>query len=195
MATRDPRVDTYIAKSADFARPILVHLRKLVHAACPGVSETIKWGVPHFDYKGMMCSMASFSGHCTFGFWKGALVLDGRAERTAMGHFGRITSLDDLPADRMLIAYVKKAAALNDNGVKVARARPAKKPARTPADLAAGLRTDAAARRTFAALSPSHKREYIEWITEAKTNATREKRVATTIAWLAEGKARNWKYQ
>ena len=196
MATHDPRVDAYIAKSADFARPILLHLRKLVHAACPEVSETIKWGVPHFDYKGMMCGMASFKGHCTFGFWKGGLVLDGNAERTAMGHFGRLTSLDDLPADKTLIGYVKKAAALNDSGVKAARAsRAQKKPARTPADLAARLARNAAARKTFAALSPSHKREYIEWITEAKTDATREKRVATTLVWLAEGKSRNWKYQ
>jgi uncharacterized protein YdeI (YjbR/CyaY-like superfamily) len=196
MATRDPRVDAYIAQSADFARPILLHLRKLVHTACPAVSETIKWGVPHFGYKGMMCGMASFKGHCTFGFWKGSLVLDGNAERTAMGHFGRIASLDDLPADRTLIAYVKKAAALNDSGVKVARApRAAKKPARTPADLAARLGKNAVARKTFAALSPSHKREYIEWISEAKTEATREKRLATTLEWLAAGKTRNWKYQ
>lgn len=196
MATRDPRVDAYIAQSADFARPILLHLRKLVHAACPEVSETIKWGVPHFDHKGMMCGMASFKGHCTFGFWKGSLVLGGNAERTAMGHFGRIASLDDLPADRTLIAYVKKAAALNDSGVKVARAaRVPKKPARTPADLAARLGKNAAARKTFAALSPSHKREYIEWISEAKTDATREKRLTRTMAWLSEGKTRNWKYE
>ena len=196
MATRDPRVDAYIAKSADFAKPILLHLRKLVHAACPDVDETIKWGMPHFEYKGMMCGMASFKGHCTFGFWKGSLVLDGDAERTAMGHFGRITSLDDLPADKTLIAYVKKAAALNDSGVRAARApRAAKQPVRTPADLAARLAKSAAARKTFSALSPSHKREYIEWVTEARTDATREKRLTTAIEWLAAGKARNWKYE
>ena len=196
MAIRDRRVDAYIAKSADFAKPILLHLRKLVHTACPDVVETIKWGTPHFDYKGMMCGMASFKSHCTFGFWKGSLVLDGNAERTAMGHFGRITSLDDLPADKTLIAYVKKAAALNDAAVKVARGpRAAKKPVRTPADLSARLAKHPAARKAFEALSPSHKREYIEWITEAKTDATRQTRLATTVAWLAEGKSRNWRYE
>ena len=196
MGKTDPRVDAYIAKSADFAKPILLHLRKLVHAACPEVEETIKWSFPHFDYKGMMCSMASFKGHCAFGFWKSSLVIGGDAERNAMGHFGRITSLDDLPPDKTLIAYVKKAAALNAGGVKVEK-KPAapKRPPTVPADLAAALKTNAAARKTFDAFSPSHKREYVEWITEAKTDATRAKRLQTTLGWLTEGKARNWKYE
>jgi uncharacterized protein YdeI (YjbR/CyaY-like superfamily) len=196
MGKPDPRVDAYIAKSADFAKPILLHLRKLVHTACPEVEETIKWSFPHFDYKGMMCSMASFKGHCAFGFWKSSLVLDGDADRNAMGHFGRITSLDDLPPDKTLVAYVKKAAALNAGGVKIEKKRAApRKPPKVPADLAAALRTNAAARKTFDAFSPSHRREYIEWITEAKTDTTRAKRLQTTLGWLAEGKARNWKYE
>ncbi|HET7219540.1 MAG TPA: DUF1801 domain-containing protein, partial [Vicinamibacterales bacterium] len=116
MATHDPRVDAYIAKSADFAKPILLHLRKLVHKGCPDVQETIKWGVPSFEYKGLLCGIAAFKQHCTFGFWKSELVLADAAKRDAMGSFGRITSLDDLPADTTLIAYVKKAAALNANG-------------------------------------------------------------------------------
>lgn len=196
MPTTDARVDAYIAKSADFAKPILLHLRKLVHTACPGVEETMKWSVPHFDYKGMMCSMASFKAHCVFGFWKGSLVLDGTSDRSAMGHFGRITSLDDLPPDKTLIAYVKKAAALNDEGIKVEKKPSApKKAVKAPADLSARLEKNAAARKAFDALSPSHKREYIEWITEAKTDVTREKRLKTTVGWLAEGKTRNWKYE
>jgi uncharacterized protein YdeI (YjbR/CyaY-like superfamily) len=195
MGTKDPRVDTYIAKSSDFAKPILTHLRKLVHQACPDVVETMKWSAPHFDYKGMMCGIASFKEHCAFGFWKANLVLGDDFERDSAGHFGRITSLDDLPADKVIVGYVKKAAKLNDDGIKSARVRKApRKTLPMPADLAGVLKKHAAARKTFANFSPSHKREYIEWITEAKTDATRQKRLATTIAWLEEGKVRNWKY-
>ena len=121
MGKTDPRVDHYIAKSADFAKPILMHIRKVVHGACPDVEETMKWSFPHFDYKGMMCSMAAFKGHCAFGFWKSSLVLDQPAGDDGMGHFGKITSLRDLPPDRQLAAYVKKAARLNDDGVRVAK--------------------------------------------------------------------------
>ncbi len=121
MGQTDPRIDKYIARAADFAKPILTHLRKVVHAACPDVEETMKWSAPHFDYKGMMCGMAAFKSHCAFGFWKGSLVLDGPRSDDAAGHFGRITSLSDLPSDRVIAGYVKKAAKLNDEGVKVAR--------------------------------------------------------------------------
>jgi uncharacterized protein YdeI (YjbR/CyaY-like superfamily) len=186
MGKTDPRVDQYIAKSADFAKPILMHLRKVVHAACPDVEETMKWSFPHFDYKGMMCAMSAFKSHCAFGFWKGSLVLDGPASPDAMGHFGRITAVRDLPSNRVLTGYIKKAAKLNDDGIKVAK-KPAqpKSPLRVPADFAAA----------FDAFSPSHRRDYVEWITEAKTDATRQKRIATAVEWLAEGKSRNWKYE
>jgi uncharacterized protein YdeI (YjbR/CyaY-like superfamily) len=195
MSKKDPRVDAYIARSADFAKPILVHLRKLVHTACPDVQETMKWSFPHFDYKGMMCSMASFKSHCAFGFWKASLVMDGDASRDAMGHFGRITSFDDLPSDKAIVGYVKKAARLNDEGVKVATTPgPPRKPLSIPADFASALKKNATARKTFDALSPSHRREYIEWITEAKTDATRQKRLQTSLEWLGQGKVRNWKY-
>ena len=196
MGKTDPRVDQYIAKSADFAKPILMHLRKVVHAACPDVEETMKWSAPHFDYKGMMCGMSAFKSHCAFGFWKSSLVLDGPGLRDAMGHFGRITSVGDLPSDRVLTGYIKKAAKLNDAGVKVARksAQP-KKPLSVPADFAGALKKKPAARKAFDAFSPSHRREYVEWITEAKTDATRQKRMATAVEWLAEGKSRNWKYE
>ena len=120
MASKDPRIDAYIAKSADFAQPILKHLRKVIHAGCPQVEETMKWSMPHFDYKGVMCGMAAFKAHCAFGFWKESLIFDsGNApEKTAMGSFGCIKSLADLPNEKTLIGYVKKAAALNEAGIK-----------------------------------------------------------------------------
>ena len=199
MGTRDPRIDAIIVKSADFAKPILTHIREAVHAGCPDVVETIKWGMPAFEYKGPMCQMAAFKAHCVFGFWKGALVLpeSGKA-KDAMGNFGRISSVKDLPSKKVLAGYVKKAAELNAAGVKVARPKKhAKPPVETPPELAAALkqRKHAKARATFEGFSPSQRREYAEWLTEAKTDATREKRLATTLEWLAEGKTRQWKYQ
>lgn len=201
MPTKDPRVDAYIAGAAEFARPVLRHLRRLVHASCPAVEETIKWQFPTFMHQGMLCGMAAFKQHCTFGFWKHALIIDqdpankAKAEE-AMGQLGRITSLADLPADRVLMGYVRQAVQLNEQGVKLPRAtKPrAKKPLIVPPDLTAALRRNPRARRTFEDFSPSHKREYIEWITEAKREETRTKRLETTIAWLEQGKPRNWKY-
>jgi uncharacterized protein YdeI (YjbR/CyaY-like superfamily) len=193
MGKRDSRVDSYIAKSADFAKPILQHIREIVHRGCPEVEETIKWGMPHFDYKGMLCGMAAFKAHCALGFWKNKLVLERNPE--AMGHFGRITRLSDLPADRVLLGYVREAARLNEAGVKAPRkAREPKKALATPADLGAALRKNAKAKDTFEAFSPSHRREYVEWITGAKTEETRRKRLGTAIEWMAQGKPRNWKY-
>lgn len=198
MATRDPRIDAYIAKSADFAKPILVQIREVVHAACPDVEETMKWSFPHFMYKGMLCSMAAFKEHCALGFWKGSLILGkepGGSEQ-GMGHFGRITKVDELPSRKVLSGYIKQAMKLNDDGVKnPARAKP-KKPRElvVPDDLTKALQKNKAARATFEKFSPSHKREYVEWITEAKTEATRLRRLETAIEWMAEGKPRNWKY-
>ncbi len=195
MSKKDKRVDAYIARSADFAKPILRHLRSLVHTACPDVEEGIKWGMPAFDHKGMMCGMAAFKQHCTFGFWKSSLVLGPGAEDDAMGSFGRITSLKDLPSDRTLSGYIRKAAMLNEKGVKVERKPSAPKtPVAVPADFTGALKKNAAARTHFDALSPSHKREYVEWLTEARTDATRQKRLRTSLEWLEEGKSRNWKY-
>lgn len=195
MGTKDPRVDAYIGRSAAFAKPLLSHLRKLVHKGCPKVEETIKWGVPHFVHQGMLCNIAAFKEHCILGFWKGSLVLNGQGTREAMGHFGRIRSLDDLPDDRTIVGYVRKAATLNEQGVKVEKAaRPRRRALPMPADFARALARQPAARGAFDRFSPSHQREYIEWITEAKTEATRGKRLATAIQWLTEGKVRNWKY-
>jgi hypothetical protein len=198
MGSRDPRVDAYIAKSAPFAKPILTHIRKAMHKGCPDVQETMKWSFPHFDYKGMLCGMAAFKAHCTLGFWKASL-LDERAigskSTDAMGQFGRLTSVDDLPPEKALVALVRQAARLNDEGIKVARRARAPKPLpKAPSALLAALRANGKARRTYDGLSQSHRREYLEWITEAKTDTTRDRRIATTIEWLADGKPRNWKY-
>src|SRR2546421_6427569 len=163
MATKDPRIDAYIAKSADFAKPILKHLRKIVHAGCPRVEETMKWSMPHFDYKGMMCGMAAFKEHCAFGFWKAELILDRdkHSEKNGMGSFGCIKSLADLPNEKVLISYVKKAAGLNDAGIKPPdRTQPKKRaPIAIPGYFAAALKKNGKARRTFEGFSPSHRRE------------------------------------
>jgi uncharacterized protein YdeI (YjbR/CyaY-like superfamily) len=197
MGTRDARVDAYIEKSAEFARPILIHLREVVHAACPDVEETMKWSFPHFQYQGMLCSMASFKEHCAFGFWKGSMIVgkgDGEAEK-AMGQFGRLTRLSDLPSKKVLTAYIKEAMKLNETGVKPVRAKPkAPSDVVVPADLSTALGANPKAQTTFEGFSPSNKREYIAWITEAKTEATRSRRLETAIEWMSEGKPRNWKY-
>ena len=201
MGTRDPRIDAYIEKSADFAKPILTHLREVVHAACPDVEETMKWSMPHFMYRSsILCGMASFKGHATFGFWNGGQVVGengGDARERAMGQFGRITSVKDLPPRKEIAGYVKEAMKLKEAGVK--RAAPSRtgrpREVAVPAALAAALERNAEARAAFERFSPSHRREYSEWVAEAKTDATRERRVATTIEWVTEGKSRNWKYE
>ncbi len=189
MSNRDPRIDAYISKSAGFAKPILNHLRELVHKACPGVEENIKWSRPFFDYKGsVLCMIAAFKEHCTFRFWKAALLKEVNLDR--------ITSLKDLPSDKIMIDHIKEAARLNEEDIKLApRKKPAaQKPLKTPKELEDALKKNKKARAFFDEFSPSHKKEYIEWITEAKTEATREKRLETAIAWIAEGKPRHWKY-
>lgn len=201
MGTRDPRIDAYIAKSAEFARPILRHFRALVHQAAPDVTETMKWSMPHFDHGGILCHMAAFKAHAAIGFWKGELIVGPKYDKggEAMGSLGRLTSVKDLPPDRVLLGYVKKGVALNAKGVKAPhmarRAERAKKPeAKAPADLAAALKKNARARKHWDAFPPSHRREYIEWITGAKQEATRARRLATCLRQVAEGKSQNWKY-
>ncbi|MGE5109122.1 MAG: YdeI/OmpD-associated family protein [Sphingobacteriales bacterium] len=202
MATKDKRIDAYIAKSADFAKPILNHLRKLVHTSCPDVEETMKWSFPHFDYKGeMMCSMAAFKQHCVFGFWKASLMkdpslLENAKAETAMGHMGRITLIKDLPSDKKMMAYIKEAMKLNEEGKKVVKAKPSvKKDVVVPDYFTAAVKKNKKASATFEAFSPSSKREYVEWVDEAKTDETRNKRLNQSIEWMAEGKKRNWKYE
>ena len=199
MGKRDPRVDAYIAKSNDFAKPILNHIRSLVHEVCPDVKETTKWGAPFFDYKGVMCSMAAFKEHCSFGFWKGSLILGGNVKNAdAAGQFGRLGKVSDLPSKKILTGYIRHAMKLNDEGVKTPMRTKtgAKKPdLPVPDYLETALMKNKKAQSAFAAFSPSHRREYIEWITDAKTDATREKRMETALEWMSEGKSRNWKYQ
>lgn len=197
MGTRDARVDTYVAKSSAFAQPILLHIRELVHAACPDVEETMKWSFPHFMYHGILCSMASFKEHCAFGFWNGALIVEaGTAGEPAMGQFGRIRSLRDLPARTVITRYVRQAMKLNEAGIKPpARSKPARKKALpVPKELIRALEKNRMARVTWEGFSPSRRREYVEWITQAKGEDTRRQRLDTAMAWLAEGKPRHWKY-
>lgn len=196
MGTRSAKVDAYIAKSADFAQPILVHLREIVHDTCPDVEEEMKWNFPHFTYKGMFASMAAFKEHCAFGFWKSEQVVGSDPKsKDAMGSFGRITSMKDLPPKKAIAGYVKTAMKLNDEGVKAIRRKMAKPKLETPRELVAALKSNKKAREHYEAFSPSHQREYAEWIAEAKGEDTRARRLETTLEWLAEGKTRHWKYK
>jgi len=201
MANRtDPRVDAYIGRAAPFAQPILRHLRELIHTGCPDIEEDIKWGMPFVIHHGQpLCHFAAFKAHVAFGFWhqgmRKLLEQEGSKTEEAMGLMGRITQLSDLPPDRTMLRYFKAALALYDSGVS---ARPAAKPKPelpVPADLGAALKKNRPAAATWKKFSPSHRREYVEWLTEAKRDETRQKRLATTLEWLATGKSRNWKYQ
>ncbi|MBO9714452.1 YdeI/OmpD-associated family protein [Sphingomonas sp.] len=192
----DSRHDAYIDRAADFARPILVWLRARIHAAVPEVEETIKWGMPSFYLKGRpLATMAAFKAHATFGFWNHEALL--KTERPdAMGSFGRITSLADLPSAPELEALIRRAAEIAESGAKPARARPQPRPeAEVPDELAEALAADDAAAETFRNFPPSCRREYCEWIAEAKRPETRAKRVAEAVGWMREGKRRNWKYE
>jgi uncharacterized protein YdeI (YjbR/CyaY-like superfamily) len=203
MAKKDKRIDAYIAKSAPFARPILAHLRAVIHKGNPEVEETIKWGMPSFDYKGPYCSMAAFREHAVFGFWKASLMKDpknylqARSAQggDAMGHMGRITSLKDLPPEKVLLDFVKQAKKLNDEGIKLPpKPKKAQKELAIPSWFMSALRKNSRAFDTFENFSPSNKREYVEWVTEAKTDETRRSRLETAVEWMSEGKPRNWKY-
>ena len=200
MGKKDSRVDAYIAKSADFAKPVLNYLRQVIRVACPDVEETIKWGFPHFMYKGMLCSMAAFKQHCAFMFWHRAMrdAMDDQDQREqGMGQLGRITRVADLPSASELKRKVKAAMELNEKGIKSprpVRAKSAKK-LNVPADFAGALRNKIKAKAAFDDFSPSHRNEYIEWITEAKRPETRVKRIAIAVQWIAQGKSRDWKYQ
>ena len=199
MESKDPRIDAYIAKSADFAKPILQHLRRQVHTHCPDADETMKWSMPHFDYRGgIFCNMAAFKQHCAFGFWLGDLLKVDTGLQKAMGDFGRITSLDDLPGDKQFAKLLKQAMRLHDAGAKApSREKPKteKQELAVPAKFMAAVKKNKKALVTFEGFPASKKKEYVQWFTEAKTDATREKRLAQAIEWMAEGKSRNWKYQ
>ena len=198
----ESKIDAYIASAAPFAQPILDHLRRLVHQACPDIEEKVKWGFPHFDYKGPMASMAAFKQHCAFTFWKGDLLTDphkvmDKSRTESMGQMGKLTRLEDLPADEIMISLIKEAMALNDAGVKLPqKARPEeKKELEIPDWFTEALKSNPKALMTFENFSYSHKKEYVEWVTGAKREETRADRMQKTLDLLAEGKSRNWKYQ
>jgi uncharacterized protein YdeI (YjbR/CyaY-like superfamily) len=203
MGNRDHRIDTYIDKAEVFARPILTHIRELIHKAVPGVEETIKWGMPYFVYKdAILCSMASFKKHASFGFWKASLMKDKHklfetAPEQGMGTFGKIERMENLASDEILLSYITEAAQLNESGVKLPiRARKFEpKRNKMPAEFERALSENPKAKAAFEGFSPSNQRDFIYWIAEAKTEATRERRLSTAIVWLNEGKIRNWKYQ
>lgn len=200
MGRTDERVDAYIAKAGDFARPILERLREWMHRGCPEVEETIKWGAPAFEYQGILAGMAAFKAHMGFGFWKGKLLDDPHGILSDEGYGGsgnlRLESLDDLPEEEVFQDYLRRAVELNEKGVKLPTAGRGKKREEivVPDDLRAALDAHPAARETFEAFSYSHRKEYVEWVTEAKREATRTKRIAQAVEWMAEGKPRNWKY-
>ncbi len=199
----DKRIDAYITKAADFAKPILVHLRQLIHETCPAVTETMKWSFPHFEYNGsILCSMAAFKQHCTFGFWLGSLMKDPNkiltpvGERTAMGHLGQIKSVSDLPSKKILVQYTKQAMKLIDAGAKLTKQSSPSTPKTIdiPDYFMKLLKKNKKALAAYEAFSYTNKKDYVDWITEAKTEGTRNKRMTTAIEWMEEGKIRNWKY-
>lgn len=199
MGQHDPRIDAYIAEAAEFAQPILERLRAVVHAACPDCEEAIKWGMPHFLCRGrILCGMVAFKQHATFGFRDGVRV-DSDADKSAaaMGQLGRIVSVADLPDKRVLTGCIKRAMALQDADVKrpPTRAGKPRPPPTVPDDLATALKKNRKAQAAFDAFAPSHKRDYVEWITGAKRAETRQRRLAQAVEWMAQGKRRHWKYE
>jgi uncharacterized protein YdeI (YjbR/CyaY-like superfamily) len=201
---KNPAVDAYIAKSADFARPILTHVRKLMHRGCSRIEEKIKWGVPTFERDGIVAMMAAFKKHVAFGFWSEKLIrekLGADANRVfprdaKLGMGGRrYLAKSELPSDVVIVRAVKLAVALNEAGERPKRAPKKKPPPKAPPYLVAALKKNAKARATFAGLTPGQQREYVDWLVEAKQPATRERRLAQAVEWLAQGKTRYWKYQ
>jgi uncharacterized protein YdeI (YjbR/CyaY-like superfamily) len=201
MGKKSPQVDGYIAEAADFARPILNKVRKLFHRACPDIEETMKWGFPHFEYKGIVGSVAAFKHHAGFGLWKATLLKNSHAlfqqmGKTTMGNI-KLEKVEDLPPDKVILAGIKEAVALNEQGVRAPKPRRQKPKLELspPEDFLAALKRNRKALAAYEAFSPSHQREYVEWIIEAKQLATRQKRIATAVEWMADGKSRHWKYQ
>lgn len=204
MPTVNAAVDAYIAKSAPFAQPILIYLREVVHEGAPDVEEAMKWSRPFFMYRGVILgNISAFKEHCSFGLWGSEIAdilrAEGIASSEGMGMFGRITSLKDLPPHKKLVGYVKHAAKMIDDGVRTKslsmRPRVAKPLVEVPEALMAALKKNKAAAKKFEAMSPSCRREYSTWIADAKREETRDSRIATALAWIAEGKSRNWKYE
>lgn len=202
MATKDKRIDAYIEKARDFAKPVLTHLRTVIHKASRDIDESIKWGMPYFQYNGkLLCFMASFREHCVFGFKQGAMMTDPKglmqrsSDKSGMGHFGKIKDMRDLPSEKVLIQYIKEAIKLIDRGVRTPQKKAPATEIEVPEDFMKLLKKNKESHQAFEEFSKSHKKEYIEWITEAKTAETRNKRMNTAIEWIGQGKGRNWKYE
>jgi uncharacterized protein YdeI (YjbR/CyaY-like superfamily) len=195
--SRDPRIDTYIAKAQPFAQPILERVRTRVHIVVPDVEEAMKWSAPGFILNGkILLMMAAFKSHAALNFWRGQEIGDGKAKAGAMGQFGKLISINDLPSDVELDELIREAAELSKGAPAPRKAKHPPKPLPDMhPEFAAALDKAAKAKATFDSFPPSCRREYLEWICEAKQDATRSKRVATAVEWLSEGKRRNWKYE
>ena len=187
----DPRIDAFIAKSAPFAQPILTHLRALVHRALPEAEETIKWSMPHFTVNGKnVAGLGSFKAHAAF-----IIHGDGR-QGEAMGQYGKLASLADLPDEAALIAKLHDARDRLTSGAKQPKLKsPPREKLQMPDEFAEALAQNPQASVTYDGFAASHQRDYLEWVTEAKRPETRSKRIAQAVEWLAEGKKRHWKYE
>jgi hypothetical protein len=202
MGTRDRRVDAYIARLPDFSREICTRFRSIVHECAPEIDEDIKWGHPSFMHKGIVCGMAAFKAHVVIHFWKTALLTGSHARRATddktLERLARVTSASELPPKTAIAGFLKAAVKLNDGAVKAPSptkaARKTRAPLRTPPIFSKALERNAKAKATYDGFSASHRREYVEWITEAKSSETRDRRIEQALGWLAEGKPRNWKY-
>jgi len=201
MEKYSSKIDAYIEKSQDFAKPVLHYIRETVHEFCPDAEETMKWSFPHFIYKGKnLCAMASFKQHCTFGFWlekemKTMQEITQNIEKNSMFSLGKIEQVADLPSKPQLKKAIKEAMELTDMGVTMKKAPPSKIEMEIPDYFQRALEAHPKAKEIFEKASPSFRKEYIAWVTEAKTEATRDKRLEQSLEWIAEGKGRNWKYQ
>ena len=202
MSKFNPQFDEYIEKTADFAKPIMEYLRQIIHETCPEVEEIIKWGIPHFDYKGdMMCILAGYKNHCSFSLYKAELMSDTKIIESVkagqkMGYMDKLKSLSDLPAKETLVAYIKEAMVLDENGVKKAKPVSEKpKVIEVPDYFSEKLATNPLAKEIFESKSSSFRKDYLVWITDAKTEATRQKRIEQSLEWIAEGKGRFWQYE
>lgn len=194
---RDPRIDAYIARAAPFAQPILKKVRERIHAAAPEAEETMKWSAPGFTVDGkILLMMAAFKQHAALNFWRGQELGDGQPKAGAMGQFGRLTSVEDLPSDKELDALIREAAALAKTAPAPRKTKHAPKPApEMHPEFAAALAKAPKAKAALDSFSMSAQREYLEWIAEAKRDETRQKRIADAVEWLREGKKRNWRYE
>ena len=196
---KKPTFDEYINNSEEFARPILIYLRELIHRTCPAITEEIKWNFPCFVYKGSNhVYMAGFKKHATYGFWLAKEMSDSDGvfvfgEKTGMGNFGKLTTIEDLPNKEVLRNYLLEAMDLIDRGVKIHSAKKEIKIKENRALLQA-LETNSSSKIHFQEFPPSQQKDYHEWINEAKTDSTSAKRIAQAIEWISEGKPRNWKY-